>query len=112
MRKTIFYRVSGCVNAEGLQTSICVHPDQLARLQKFAYNDVRTLNTAVRNASRDLYTRGQLPTVRSWSQAVVDKALSKLTGAYDPVKAQEFEQARLAAEKLAAENNAAWAEVA
>lgn len=113
MRITHFYRVSGCLNSTGATTSVCMNADRLESLLRLAYGDKPTLNAAVRAASRSpslLSNRtadGSALDALSWSQAVVDKAASSLSGAYEPLKA-----AALAAEAEAAANNAAWEQVA
>ena len=129
MRHTLFYRISNCINACGNATSVCMHEAKLSRLLHFAYQDRSTVNRAVRSASRDLAlistrtVQGSAPNVRSWSQAVVSRALAKLTGAYDPVKAAALESIlttalesaaldAVALAPLAADNNAAWEQVA
>lgn len=114
MRKTVFYRVSGCVNAAGAPTSICMPATRLADLLPYAYGEKSTVNKAVRAASRDLGLHsnrdalGSALCTRSWSQAVTTRAFAKLTGAYDPARAAALARAEQEAAALAAENNAAW----
>lgn len=129
MRRTNFYRVSDCRNAAGTVTSVCIRHDRLQHLLHFAYGDLSTVNKTVRVASRDLLARVETPRANSpcivhrargsaqrqcgasWSRAVVGRAFAKLTGAFDPVKAEALEAARSDAERLAAENNGAWEQV-
>jgi hypothetical protein len=111
MRITPFYRVSDCLSAVGTKTSVCLKLDRLAQLQHYAYGCRSTVNKAIRAASRELAAlpsraaEAQASVDDSWSQAVVDRALAKLTGAYNPEKAVVLDAV---AEQLAAENNAAW----
>ena len=118
MRHTVYYRVSGCLSAAGRPTSVGIRAhDRLQELLRFAYGDKSIVNNAVRAASRDLSaTPARAAEVLaaagdSWSKAVVDKAASKLAGAYSPAKAEALQAAQLEAERLAAENNEAWAGV-
>jgi hypothetical protein len=136
MRNTIFYRVSGCLNAAGGPTSVCLKQDILPDLLRLAYGSLPTVNTAIRSASRD----PGAPSSRtanasgSWSETVVSRARAKLAGSYQPAKAAALEAQRIAALEaaaiaelerdidaaveslqdataaVAAENNAAWAE--
>ena len=118
MRRTAYYRVSGCLSAAGKPTSVCIRKhDRLQDLLRLAYGDNSTVNKAVRAASHDLAkTPARAAEVLaacggSWSKAVVDKAASKLAGAYSPAKAEALQAAQLETERLAAENNEAWAGV-
>jgi hypothetical protein len=130
MRHTIFYRVSGCVNAVGKPTSVCLKQDELPQLEHLAYGCRATVNTAVRVASRNIAllsnrtAAGSALNSDSWSKAVVSRARAQLAGNYQPAKAAALEAAAIAEldaavdaalgllptadVALAAENNAAW----
>jgi hypothetical protein len=131
MRRTPFYRVSGCVNAAGKPTSVGLHKNtELPQLEHLAYGCRATVNSAIRAASRNLAllsnrtADGSALNSDSWSKAVVSRARSALAGSYQPAKAAALEAALIAeldsavdaalglvpkAEAaLAAENNAAW----
>lgn len=120
MRHTIFYRVSGCVNAAGEPTSVCLKQDLLPELERLAYGGRATVNSAIRAASRIVAL-----TSGSWSKTVVARARAQLAGNYQPARAAALEalaldelegdiEAALQASSTgtadrAAENNAVWA---
>lgn len=130
MRHTIFYRVSGCVNAVGKATSVCLKQDDLPALERLAYGCRATVNTAIRTASRNLgllsnrTADGSALNTDSWSEAVVSRARAALAGNYQPAKAAALEALAIdeldaavdaalglvpnAEARLAAENNAVW----
>jgi len=136
MRNTIFYRVSGCLNAAGEPTSVCLKQDDLPHLERLAYGSRAAVNTAIRSASRDpaVSSSRTADASGSWSETVVSRARAKLAGSYQPAKAAALEARRIAALEaaaiaelerdidaalesardataaLAAENNAAWTE--
>jgi hypothetical protein len=138
MRHTIFYRVSGCLNAASNPTSVGLNKEaELPSLLRLAYGCLATVNSAIRTASRDLAMLSTAPwataalSAESWSKTVVARARAQLAGNYQPARAAELEALAIAAHEAltvaelerdidaaleasstaaaAAENNAAWA---